>query len=260
VTTRGLAALGATVMVVAAAPNGPAHAAAPPRVALTADATSPQGGDSITVSARVRNFPHGAVLVLKVTDPDGADTVAICRAAVCAGDWTEPDQESASFQAFVRTRLHAGRIVGRSAVLTVQWQPAPPPPPPPPAALAGHYCGLSNEGKSVCFDVGADSVTGMRLESRVRCGDEDGGWWWITPSADMPISSPGLAFSYTYTGPLTSTSGATGIQVTFTIGGTFDTAGNVSGTIHLVHISWDQNGKHYDCAGDPRTWTARLGA
>jgi len=46
----------------------------------------------------------------------------------------------------------------------------------------------------------------------------------------------------------------------YTIGGTFDTAGNVTGTIHLVHISWDQNGTHYDCAGDTRTWTARLGA
>ena len=38
--------------------------------------------------------------------------------------------------------------------------------------------------------------------------------------------------------------------------GSVDTAGHASGTFTISHISWDQNGKHYDCAGKPVSWTA----
>jgi hypothetical protein len=262
----------ATILAVAlallAALAGTARAAAPVTVALTVDTKSPQGGDQVTLVARARHYLRGDVVVIKVTDADGASTVASCRSAGCSGDWTESDAGSATFQAFVRTKLHGGKLVAHTPVLVVRWAaapPPPPPPPPPPAARTGHYCGLSNEGKSVCFDVIGDAgelqqVSGLHLESNVVCGDGSGWWWSIYPPVNISIDSPALTFSYTFSGPMPNVTGASNAAATYTIAGTFDTAGNVTGTVHLTHISWDANGKHYDCAGDPRTWTARLGA
>jgi hypothetical protein len=233
-------------------------------VALTANASSPETGDSVTVTARVKHLPRGYLIVIRVTDPDESlSTVATCAKATCTGTWTEADDGTASFQAFVRTRPRGGKIVGRSSVLQVTWH-VPPEPPPPPGALAGHYCGLSNEGKSVCFDVtGGDQklqrVTNLRIESNVRCGDGTGWWWWLYPPGDITIDETALSFAYSGTWTVNSTT-ATNAVATYTISGTFDTAGNVTGATQLIHMSWDQNGKHYDCAGDPRTWTARLGA
>src|SRR5213082_639855 len=34
--------------------------------------------------------------------------------------------------------------------------PPPPSPPPPPTALPGHYCGFTNNGSGICFDVTPD--------------------------------------------------------------------------------------------------------
>jgi hypothetical protein len=47
--------------------------------------------------------------------------------------------------------------------------PAPPPLPPPPAApaaKAGHYCGFTNQGKSICFDVTGSSAANFESVSR----------------------------------------------------------------------------------------------
>jgi hypothetical protein len=233
-------------------------------VALTADASSPETGYVVTVTARVRHLPRSGLIVIRVTDPDGSlSTVATCTKPVCSGTWTEADDGTAGFQAFVRTKPHAGRIVGRTSVMQVTWH-VPPEPAPPPGALTGHYCGLSNEGKSVCFDLtGGDQklqrVANLRIESNVSCGDGSSWWWWLYPPGDLTIDQTTLSFSYSGTWTVNPTT-ATNAVASYTIIGTFDTAGNVTGTTRLTHMSWDQNGKHYDCAGDPRTWTARLGA
>jgi hypothetical protein len=269
VVTRARFVLAALVLLTLVA-CGDAWAAKPLTISLAFDTAAPEAGDSVAVTARAKHLPGGYVVVIRVTDGDGVWPVETCRTAVCPGVWTEPEVGVASFQAFVRSRLHGGKIVARTPLLAIHWHaapPPPPPPPPPPTALAGHYCGLSNEGKSVCFDVtGSDQppqrVAKLRIESNVACGDGSGWWWWIYPPGIIDIGESSLAFTYDFSGSLgTSESGdATGIVGDYTLAGTFDTAGNVSGTIHLRHISWDQGGKHYDCAGDPRTWTARLGA
>jgi hypothetical protein len=77
--------------------------------------------------------------------------------------------------------------------------------------------------------------------------------------AEVPLTD--LSFSYTYTGPLTSSSATfTNIQTSYTLSGTFDQAGNAQGQIALTKISWDENGTHYDCSSAPYGWHARLGA
>lgn len=239
---------------------------APIPVSLGVDVRAPQGGDAVQVTARAKRLPQGDLIVIRILDSVGnADTVATCRTASCSGYWTEPDAATATFQAFVRTRAKGGRIAGKSSALQVTWSaapPPPPPPPPPPAALRGHYCGLSNEGKSVCFDVSGEAgsaqvVRNVRMEANIRCSNGTG--YWTLGTYPIPIDPSTLSFHFQYTGPLT-VNGASNVNASYMLSGTFDTSGNVSGTVYLQHISWDENGTHYDCAGDPRTWTARLGA
>ena len=266
--TRAWVVLAALALLTAVC--GDARAARPVAVTLTltVDTASPEAGDSVAITARAKHLARGYVVVIRVMDSDGVRPVETCKTAVCPGVWTEPDAGTASFQAFVRTRAHGGKIVARAALLAVHWHaapPPPPPPPPPPSALAGHYCGLSNEGKSICFDVtpaqAPQVVEKVVTESIVTCGDGSS-WIWTLPSYNpVSILTPGLTYSYSFSGPRPNPpDGVANLDMNYTISGTFDTAGNISGTIHLVHASWDEGGKHYDCAGDPRTWTARLGA
>ena len=128
-------------------------------------------------------------------------------------------------------------------------------------ALAGHYCGFNDQGKSVCLDVTSDSasVTNFATESIVTCTDSSQWEWRLSFGTHQPIND--LDFSYSYSGPQTSSSGsASNIQTTYSISGTFDTAGNVSGTLALTSISWDENGTHYDCSSAPYGWKAKLNA
>jgi hypothetical protein len=142
--------------------------------------------------------------------------------------------------------------------------PTPAPPPPPaPSAPAGHYCGLTNEGKSICFDVTAapqSVMKNLKTESIANCGDGSSWIWTLSFFAPVSILQPGLTASYSYSGPLPDNSTSSHIQIAYSVTASFDTSGNANGTIVLTHISWDEGGTHYDCAGDPRTWTGRLGA
>src|SRR5919202_1663163 len=49
--------------------------------------------------------------------------------------------------------------------------PPPPPPPPPPTALPGHYCGFTNNGYGICFDVTPDgrSFTNAHFALQTAC-------------------------------------------------------------------------------------------
>ena len=128
-------------------------------------------------------------------------------------------------------------------------------------ALAGHYCGFNDQGKSVCLDVSSDStsVSSFETESIVGCTDSSQWEWRLSFGTDQPITN--LGFTYSYSGSLNSgSSSITNIQATYSINGTFDTAGNVSGTLALTSISWDENGTHYDCSGVPFAWRAKLNA
>ena len=145
--------------------------------------------------------------------------------------------------------------------------PPPPPPatPPPPQqqARAGHYCGFTNQGKSICFDVSADGtrVANFDTTSNADCGNATINNVGLTFGASTPIQ-PDLSFSFTYNGSLQSGSGSplTNVTTSYTVTGKFDTAGNATGSLGLTRFSFDYQGSHYDCGAAPYGWQARVGA
>jgi len=139
--------------------------------------------------------------------------------------------------------------------------PAPPAPPPGPAAKTGHYCGFTNQGKSICFDATGTSVANFATTSDVDCG--------IGILSDVGLSfsgatqiQPDLSFSFSYNGPLQTGSGSsiTNVSTSYSVSGKLDTAGNATGTLNLNRFSFDYQGTHYDCAAAGYGWQAKLGA
>ena len=139
--------------------------------------------------------------------------------------------------------------------------PAPPAPPPRPASKAGHYCGFTNQGKSICFDATGTSVANFATTSDVDCG--------IGILSDVGLSfsgatqiQPDLSFSFSYNGPLQTESGSsiTNVSTSYSVSGKLDTAGNATGTLNLNRFSFDYQGTHYDCAAAGYGWQAKLGA
>jgi hypothetical protein len=143
--------------------------------------------------------------------------------------------------------------------------PADPPAQPPPAAekaLPGRYCGFTNQGKSICIDVTADSlgVTHFETTSDIDCGSVGTATFGLS-FGGAALIQPDLTFSFTYNGPIGSDDPIlTNVMVNYTVTGKFDTAGNATGTLNLSKFSFDYDGTHYDCGAAPYGWQARRGA
>ncbi|MDX6409418.1 MAG: hypothetical protein QOE13_2489 [Gaiellaceae bacterium] len=144
---------------------------------------------------------------------------------------------------------------------------APPPtttptaPPPAPTAKAGHYCGFTNQGKSICFDSTGTAVANFATTSDLDCG--------IGTLSDVSLSFSGstqiqsdLSFTFTYNGALGTGSGSaiTNVTTSYTVSGKLDTAGNATGRLNLNRFSFDYKGKRYDCAAAGYAWQAKAGA
>jgi hypothetical protein len=142
--------------------------------------------------------------------------------------------------------------------------PAPPPLPPPPAApaaKAGHYCGFTNQGKSICFDVTGSSAANFETTSDLDCGIvilRDLG---LSFSGSVPIQ-PDLSFTFSYSGPIGTGSGSeiSNVSTSYSVTGKLDTAGNATGTLSVSRFSFDYRGTHYDCAAAGYGWQAKAGA
>jgi hypothetical protein len=142
--------------------------------------------------------------------------------------------------------------------------PAPPPLPPPPAApaaKAGHYCGFTNQGKSICFDVTGSSAANFATTSDLDCGIgilKDIG---LSFTGTAPIQ-PDLTFTFSYSGPLGTGSGSTitNVSTSYSVTGKLDTAGNATGTLSVSRFSFDYQSTHYDCAAAGYGWQAKAGA
>ena len=131
----------------------------------------------------------------------------------------------------------------------------------PGKAKAGHYSGQTSAAKPVSFDVssGGGFVTKLSAAEQVSCTNNTNWSWTMISNGANPIGSA-RNFSHSYSGPLTlQGSSITNIQVTYTFAGGLTTTGAASGTFVISHISWDQNGTHYDCTGSQVSWTAKLG-
>jgi hypothetical protein len=131
--------------------------------------------------------------------------------------------------------------------------PAPPPAPPaPPAAkaVAGRYCGFTNNGYGFCFDVPAtgDAFTNAVFEIKTQCTPDAIFTATFSTTGATPIK-PDLTFSYDVT---------SGEEAGSYLRGTFDTAGSAAGVVHIA-LSFNYEGTHYDCRFDTE-WTAKIGA
>ena len=139
--------------------------------------------------------------------------------------------------------------------------PAPPAPPPAPTAKAGHYCGFTNQGKSICFDATTTTVSHFETTSDVDCGTATLSDFGLRFGGSTPIQSD-LSFSFSYDGPITTSSDSPfqNVNTSYSLTGKFDTAGNATGTLSLKRFSFDYKGTHYDCAAAGYGWQAKAGA
>jgi Ca2+-binding RTX toxin-like protein len=143
--------------------------------------------------------------------------------------------------------------------------PPPPPPAPPPAPLAraGHYCGFTNQGKSICFDVTADGsrVANFVTTSDLDCGDVVLQGLELSFTGSSPIQ-PDQTFSFTYDGPIGTSADSPfrNMTASYVAKGKVDTAGNGTGTLSVPQLSFDYEGTHYNCAAASYAWQAREGA
>jgi len=141
--------------------------------------------------------------------------------------------------------------------------PAPPPPPPAPLARGGHYCGFTNQGKSICFDVTPDgsSVANFDTTSDLDCGDVVLVGLELSFSGSVAIK-PDHTFSFAYKGPIGTSADShfRNMTATYVATGKLDTVGNGTGTLSVPQLSFDYDGTHYDCAAASYGWQAREGA
>jgi RTX calcium-binding nonapeptide repeat (4 copies) len=141
--------------------------------------------------------------------------------------------------------------------------PAPPAPPAPtgPTAKAGHYCGFTNQGKSICFDATTTTVSHFETTSDVDCGTATLSDFSLRFGGSTPIQSD-LSFSFSYDGPITTSSDSPfkNVSTSYSLSGKFDTAGSATGTLSIKRFSFDYEGTHYDCAAAGYGWQARAGA
>jgi RTX calcium-binding nonapeptide repeat (4 copies) len=145
-------------------------------------------------------------------------------------------------------------------------EPTPPTPPAPPAptgptAKAGHYCGFTNQGKSICFDATTTTVSNFDTTSDIACGSLG-----TVPDLRLefrgsaPIQSD-LTFTFSFNGPVDAgDSGLTNVKMSYSVTGKFDTAGNATGILNFSQLSFDYQGLHVDCGAAPYAWQAKAGA
>jgi RTX calcium-binding nonapeptide repeat (4 copies) len=136
--------------------------------------------------------------------------------------------------------------------------PAPPPPPPPATVQPGTYCGFTQQGPGLCLttsDAGTsvdefrtsalvDCTGGIRLEVTLSFG-----------GGSVPIAADG-SFAFTYSGPLSGGSDITNLTATYTISGTFTTAGAASGMVAISSFGFTFEGSAYTCTQNPVSWNA----
>ena len=122
--------------------------------------------------------------------------------------------------------------------------------PPAPTAQAGKYCGFTNNGFGICFDVtaGGQAFTNPIFQLKTPCTPPATLTTTLTSSALTPIQ-PDLTFDFEPKG---------GAYDGTYIKGKLDTVGNASGVVH-VQAEVDSNGTHYSCRMDTE-WTAKLGS
>jgi RTX calcium-binding nonapeptide repeat (4 copies) len=138
----------------------------------------------------------------------------------------------------------------------VSWQAKTPPPDPP--AQPGTFCGFTDQGQSLCFDVQGSPKTVSNLEFLVR--------FECTPPAPFGVISKipttyaireDGTFSFTRSGFETLTGGGS-LTVTQTMRGAFDATGTAATGTLLAQLVYDApDGTHYECDSGTFGWSTR---
>jgi hypothetical protein len=131
-------------------------------------------------------------------------------------------------------------------------------PPPDPVAQPGTFCGLTDQGLELCFDVAGTpkTVTNLDLLVRTECHPEAT----FGVSSSIPtryaIREDG-AFAFRRRGAGT-TAGGGSFEVEHAMDGSFDPSGtSATGTLS-ARVTYDApDGTHYDCDSGTFGWTAR---
>src|SRR5262245_26185425 len=81
--------------------------------------------------------------------------------------------------------------------------PTPHPTPTPPAALNGKYCGFTDSGGGICFDIGqrgaSQFFTNARFEQTTNCQPASRFGLTITFTGERPVNAADLSFRYDVT-------------------------------------------------------------
>jgi Ca2+-binding RTX toxin-like protein len=131
--------------------------------------------------------------------------------------------------------------------------PTPTPAPPPPGALVGRYCGFTDSGGGICFDItqsgSLQSFTNARFEQTTDCQPGSRFRLTITFTGQRPVNAANLTFQYDVTaGELAGSQ----------IAGQLDTQGNARGTL-VMKANFDYQSTRYSCESKTN-WTAKRGA
>jgi hypothetical protein len=130
-------------------------------------------------------------------------------------------------------------------------------PPPAVSAQPGTFCGLSEQGLELCFDVAGapKAVTNLKLLVRVEC----------TPAATFAVSSAiptayaireDGGFSFRRRGANTASGGS--FTVDQEMEGTFDASGRSATGRLSAHVSYDApDGQHYECDSESFAWSTQ---
>src|SRR5262249_31874721 len=127
----------------------------------------------------------------------------------------------------------------------------------------------TDEGRAMSFStepiwttakrqVGGTRITNVKIDNTANCGVHGTGNFeidlppqrWIQLNYDNTFAFAGTSNFNTQT--------LLNIQAPSPPGGKIDGAGNATGTLAIWHISFDKSGSHYDCTGQPRSWTAKF--
>ena len=138
-------------------------------------------------------------------------------------------------------------------------KPVPPPattPPPPPTprvtVQVGKYCGFTDSGGGICFDVGAGAsgqyMTNARFDETTTCQPERRFKITVTLTAQQVTLGGDLAVTYNSTGSLAGSR----------VSGVIDTQGGARGSLTMRYV-FDRDGTRYTCSQET-AWSARSSA
>lgn len=118
--------------------------------------------------------------------------------------------------------------------------------------LPGRYTGFSRQREDLAFDSTGSfrpTVGNFSIGYVAQCTATLSWRGTVTWSAQLPVTS-----DRKFTATATSSDG----NLTITISGTFDAAGNVDGTVQ-IHVKIDYNGVRYECDTGAVDWQATIG-